>query len=592
MTKLQTRRSLPFGYKLMLSYCLFLIVPVGIVVVLANYTYVSSIREQTTENIHGTLQQIKDNITYKFESSQRVSDLLYNDRTLAKRLKHYEEGWVSYEATTQYLMPLFSKMVESTNYNIWLSVYMHNNTLPEIYHVHDNSNPLATFGRFNEQYYITRIQNKDWYKQFPEEKYGVTMEWKQIENDERFDQISLLRRVVDNVDPMNLKEIAFIRIVVAMSDLFQSVDYHKIGESSSIFIVGDHNEIIHYSGDHTSLKGQTWDDSLTENNLVIKEQLTLAGLNWSLVTLVPNDIMERGVTQVLYISLVICLICIVVFFLIGGFITRYFTKRVHKIVSVLNAFREGDFHKRMPNRGNDEFSQITSALNEMGQNTEELINEVYLTSIKKKEAELETLQAQINPHFLYNTLSSISRLSKLGEAEKLQSMVMDLAKFYRLTLNEGRTFIPVSKEIEQSQAYMNIQKIKYGDRMRVLYDIQSEIYHYDTIKLILQPLIENILEHAWFGDQINIRIVGYLEEDKIIFKIIDDGVGMHPHMISQILAPSPNPNVGYGIWNVNQRIKLHFGTKYGLSISSKLGMGTAVAIQIPTFHQEASSANK
>lgn len=565
----------------MLSYCLFLLVPVVIVGALASSTYVSSIREQTSNNLHGTLQQIKDNIVYKLESTERVSDLLYYDLALAKRLKHYESGWVSYEATTQYLMPKFSQTVESTNHGLWLSIYLHNETLPEIYYSHENMNPFSKLGRFYEQYHIQRILNEEWYKQFPPEKYGVTMEWKQIEDDISYEHISLLRRVVDNVNPLQLKEIAFIRIAVSMSDLFQSVDYKKIGEGSEIYVVGEGNRIVYYSGDHEGQIKQTWSDSLSEDNLVIKEQLP--GMNWTLVTFIPNSIIQKDVSKVFIFTFIICFLCFIVFFFIGGFITKYFTKRVFKIVSVLNAFREGDFHKRMPNTGNDEFSQITSALNEMGKNTEELIQEVYLTNMQKKEAELETLQAQINPHFLYNTLSSISRLSKFGEAEKLQQMVLDLAKFYRLTLNEGRTIIPVAKEIEQAQAYINIQKIKYGDRLSVLYEIQTDIYRYDTIKLILQPLIENILEHAWFGDRIHIRIVGYLEEDIITFKIIDDGVGMHPHLIKQILAPMGSPNVGYGIRNVDQRIKLHFDKKYGLSIYSRLGIGTSVIIQIPAF---------
>lgn len=578
------KKFLPFGYKLMLSYCLFIIIPLVVVVSIANSIYVTSIREQTRNNINGTLQQIKDNIAYRLESMTRVTDLLYHDRTLAKYLKQYEEGWISYETTTTILKPKFSKSIDSTNYDIWLSFYLHNETLPEIYYDHRNGNPLEKIGRVYEQYHIKRIKDKDWYREFPPEEYGITLQWKQIEDDEAHGRISLLRRIVDEVGTLNLKEIGFVRIAASLSDLFHSVDYQKIGEGSSIFIVGEDGQIRYLSGEDVGQLDDAWEDTIFEEHLVIQD--TLPGLNWTLVTLVPNEIMEKDVQKVRTMTVIICAICILVFFFIGGWITGYFSKRVNKIVSVLNAFREGEFHKRMTYRGNDEFAQITHALNEMGKNTEGLIREVYLTNIQKKEAELETLQAQINPHFLYNTLSSISRLSKFGEGEKLQHMVLDLAKFYRLTLNEGRTIIPIAKELEQAEAYLNIQKIKYDDRMEVLLDINPEICKYDTIKLILQPLIENVLEHAWFADRIHIRIVGDLAGDDIIFKVIDDGVGIPADLIKQLLDPKGNLNIGYGIRNVDQRIKLHFGKEYGLSIYSKLGMGTSVVIKLPVSREK------
>lgn len=128
------------------------------------------------------------------------------------------------------------------------------------------------------------------------------------------------------------------------------------------------------------------------------------------------------------------------------------------MISVLTMFQQGDFHKRIAYKGNDEFAIIADALNRMGEQTERLIEEVYETNLKKKQAELESLQAQINPHFLYNTLSSISRLAKFGRVEQQHQMIMNLAKFYRLTLNDGRTIISIHDELDQVKAYLDIQK--------------------------------------------------------------------------------------------------------------------------------------
>jgi two-component system sensor histidine kinase YesM len=326
------------------------------------------------------------------------------------------------------------------------------------------------------------------------------------------------------------------------------------------------------------VKGQLLREK-TVNDLVIQEELP--GLDWEIIAFVPKDMTDQTTRKVRMWTIFICLACFIIFASIGIFMSRYFSKKVNVIISVLDSFQEGDFQKRIKFKGRDEFTKISLALNDMGQNIGKLIQEVYITNIQKKEAELESLQAQINPHFLYNTLSSISRLAKFGEVDKLQRMVIDLAKFYRLSLNEGRTVIPVKHELEQVEAYINIQKTKFGDDMAVYYDINPEILRFTTVKLILQPFVENVLKHARYNDRINIRIVGRLEEDQIAFLIIDDGIGIAPDIIRQIFDPVESLNVGYGIRNVDQRIRLHFGNVYGVSIVSRPGIGTTVRITIP-----------
>jgi sensor histidine kinase YesM len=203
--------------------------------------------------------------------------------------------------------------------------------------------------------------------------------------------------------------------------------------------------------------------------------------------------------------------------------------------------------------------------------------------LRKREAELAALQAQINPHFLYNTLSSISRLAKFGEIGKLHDMVMALAKFYRLTLSDGRAIIPIEDEWQQALAYVDIQRIKHRDRLRFSFRIDEGLFRYDTLKLILQPFIENVLEHSWYGGEpIWLKIWGYAQDESIVFQIIDDGVGMPPGKIESIFAPS-GVKAGYGIRNVHERIRLQFGEPFGVSIRSGRGIGTSVKIVIPKF---------
>src|SRR5690606_11723278 len=156
--------------------------------------------------------------------------------------------------------------------------------------------------------------------------------------------------------------------------------------------------------------------------------------------------------------------------------------------------RQGQLDKRIIYHGNDEFAQIADAFNWMAVETEDLIQEVYLANLEKKEAELESLQAQINPHFLYNTLNSIRTLGRFGDFDKQDRIIQELAKFYRTTLNNGKTIIPVVEELQHAQAYLIIQKMKHGNRLVVEEHIHVDVYGFQTIKLILQPFLENILE--------------------------------------------------------------------------------------------------
>lgn len=577
MKKRRRHKYVPIGYKLMLTYMFFIIIPVSLIGFVSHSMYNNSLREHIDTNIKGTLLQIRDNIDYKMNEVTRISTQLYSDFDFYRNLRSYEEGWENYDRMSKKVLPKLDVAIQSTGMKIGMSLFLKNESIPEIY-----SNSLEGYldnSSFYHLYHMKRIEGKSWYYDFPTEKYAETMKWWQIESDVENNRISLLRRLIDTYEPLKPKEIGFLRINVGIPDLFDSVNYTKIGKGSNLIITNEFGRTMYQSGELP--KNYADETELHKDYLTIRETVMVANQAWQLTALVPTAILEKDAMKVRLFIILMCLICCVVFSFVGVFISRYFSIRINKFVYVLNAYREGDLHKRISYRGKDEFSQIATALNDMGENIDMLIKEVYLTQLQKKEAELEILQSQINPHFLYNTLSSIIQLAKFGQNEKLQKMVLELAKFYRLTLNEGRTMIPVPTEIEQANAYLEIQKIKYGDRLEVMFDFDTEIWPYETIKLILQPFIENVLKHAWCGDHIHLRIVGRKEDDNILFRIIDDGIGIRQERIDQIFDSKGHTNTGYGVRNVDQRIKLQYGPDYGVTIFSRVGIGTSVQILIP-----------
>lgn len=609
--------TISFGQKLVLSYLALVLIPVVLIGAYAYTSALRSIKQQFAAGVQGTLRQMKDNVAYALDDMKRVSDLLYYDQKLQQYLRSYEEGWYSYEATTNYLKPKLLGTATSTGLPIWLSVYVSSGTLPEIYHAQDpEADPMKTKAGQYELYHLDRIANRPWYRELPEAagKPDANYYWRQIDTDAAFRNISLVRRLNDEY---RLAPLGLIRITVKIGELFKTIDAQKIGEASYIVVLNDKREPMYASGvptrplpeegkaerffkskERISFPGNLY--ALLARKAPPKEGLgdffekapsgafftveeTVPELGWTIAAYVPNRLVESGAIKVRHLTLFVCFASFLFMALLGVVVSRYFAGRVAKVVSVLDAFREGDFRRRTAYAGNDEFARIFRALNEVGEHTDKLIRDVYVANLRKREAELAALQAQINPHFLYNTLSSISRLAKFGEIDKLHDMVLALAKFYRLTLSDGRAIIPIEDEWQQACAYIDIQRMKHKERLDFSCRVDRDIFRYDTIKLILQPFIENVLEHSWYGDgPIRLKLWGYAQDETIVFQIIDDGIGMPPSTIADIFDPA-GVKAGYGIRNVHERIKLQFGEPFGVSIRSGRGIGTSVKIVIPKF---------
>lgn len=164
-------------------------------------------------------------------------------------------------------------------------------------------------------------------------------------------------------------------------------------------------------------------------------------------------------------------------------------------------------------------------------------------------------------------------------------MVQGLSKFYRLTLNDGHVYISLENELEQVRMYLEIQRVKYADAFEVYYDVDPEILQVPIIKLILQPFVENIFKHAWFGETIAIRITGKRLGDRIELKVIDNGIGMRPETLQNMRSSAYQPG-SYGLRNVEERIKLRYGSDFGIQIGSYFGAGTTVQIILPVENAE------
>jgi two-component system sensor histidine kinase YesM len=262
----------------------------------------------------------------------------------------------------------------------------------------------------------------------------------------------------------------------------------------------------------------------------------------------------------------------------------------------MNRFKEGDFETQVAVEGNDEIAELSKTFNRMVVEIKGLIDRKYVMVLREKESELNALQAQINPHFLYNVLDSLYWQAIDSEQDKLAEDILSLSEFFRLTLNSGLSDILVEQEVEIVSNYLHIQKMRFSKTLDYQIDIDTDILSYTIPKLILQPFVENAVVHGLecTAYQGLILITGKLEKDMLCFSIIDNGIGMDEAKIAEILFGTEDLCANqrrryYAIRNVKERMALRYGERGGLEIKRRqVGGegGTEVRILIPIQEKE------
>lgn len=313
-------------------------------------------------------------------------------------------------------------------------------------------------------------------------------------------------------------------------------------------------------------------------------------LNWIMIGLTPLDVLTKEA------DIIIRLVYIIGFFamLISAFFNRYITHNVTRPLSTLaetmERFGKGELTVCVPIEYNDEVGRLSDNFNKMTVQIGQLIEQVYEEQRMKRKYEISVLQAQINPHFLYNTLNSVCSLIKVGKPDEAYVMICAIGQFYRTALSNGNILIPIEEEIENVNNYIKIQTIRYGEKIAYDIETEDEIGKYYIVKLTLQPIVENAIYHGVkeMSEKGFIRIRGYRKEDRIIFEIKDNGVGMEQEKVDALMKTDGNhEQTSFGLYSIHQRIQLYFGKEYGLQLFSSRGKGVTALISLPCVKEGA-----
>jgi two-component system sensor histidine kinase YesM len=287
------------------------------------------------------------------------------------------------------------------------------------------------------------------------------------------------------------------------------------------------------------------------------------------------------------VMVIVLVICLILSFGFAMFLSDNVAYPIQKLARSMSVVRDGNFDVKLSYKRNDEFAFLITAYNKMVEQIKELIDKLYVSELNKKEAELRSLQAQINPHFLYNTLDSVNWLALKHDVPDFSTMVTSLSDFFRYSLNKGRDIIPLRDEKNQVKCYLDIQKIRFKDKLDYGIDFPEDILEYQTVKLILQPIVENAIVHGIEKRRGKgmIDIAASMTEDTIEIRISDNGIGTNVAELNSLLAGKAGIGKTYGIRNVHVRIRNAFGEKYGLTFEDNVFGGVTVIIRIPAMRK-------
>ncbi|MBU7314492.1 cache domain-containing sensor histidine kinase [Paenibacillus oleatilyticus] len=428
--------------------------------------------------------------------------------------------------------------------------------------------------------------------------------WTHIVTKNGVDCIVLARPIHSQFDWMNTIGYVFI----AVKESYYSRIIHEdadVGEGSDLFIA-DTRGVVLSAGNRSLQVGANYPNSellkeISEHELlgtrafsaVFNKQKYLlvysydAVSRWYLVGTIPYELLNKETKQILpYIVLVVglCLLCSL---LLAFLISTSISTPLQRLTESMKQVSTGNFQVRIQDPGNDEIGFLTGKFNLMIEQLRDLIDHTKQEQIKKREIELQMLQAQINPHFLFNTLNCLKWTAAINHVPVVSDGLTALAELLRHTMVDKKEFIPLRSELANVDNYLIIQRLRFGSSFTVEYDIDDGLSEAAIMKFILQPIVENSLIHGLDGaerEEKKLVISATSADGQLLIAVQDNGKGMDEEQLRRLLDSNYRGKhrlSNIGIRNVQERIQLNFGTKYGLSVESREGEGTRVLLTMP-----------
>lgn len=379
-------------------------------------------------------------------------------------------------------------------------------------------------------------------------------------------------------------------------EIFSNVN---LGNGGYVYLTNDRGDIIWHPKQNEIYSGRfnednkyaaTLKDGITVENLSGKNLTlnvrTIGYTGWKLVGVTPSAALGIDGIKFRFFVLFVADLFLFLLAMINAFISDKISNPIKSLDGSVREIESGNLDVEIVPSGSYEVEHLGKSIKNMLGRIKVLMSDLVAEHNAKRKSEFDTLQSQINPHFLYNTLDIIVWMIENENSDKAVNIVTALAKFFRISLSKGKNIITVKDEVEHVRNYLMIQNMRFKNRFEYSIDVDEKVLSYSSLKLMLQPLVENAIYHGMEfmdGDgEIDVKV--FKEDDSLYFTITDNGLGMSEDMVETLLSKDFVPSKkgsGIGVKNVNERIKLYFGSEYGLKVESEPDEGTKITIHLP-----------
>lgn len=556
-------KNIGFQHKVTLI-CLF--IGLAPVLLLGTFSYLQMKRlliERETTALQETLKQEVQTLDYKLNTYlDAINLIVWNESIRSALSQNYTNNYDMYLAYRDVIDPMFFTIRNMNNEIKSITIYSDGS-------LHPHGNVLRP---------LTEASETEWYN---EDRLG---------NSPTFitstDGKSLY--LVSPVYYYHSSCINIICIAIDANSIFEPIKELYDTPYGSVIVSDLDSVIFNYTSfsktDNYSLPSKAFTFNGVSNQLskdyVIEYQL-LSSVPWNLFLYRPIETVSLAANQITILVIIMILVSITIVLCSSLLLSKITVKPLKALSENMALIEQDNLTITVKSTSKDEIGQLIDSFTHMVNRLKYLINEVLRSRIAKQEYEMKALQAQINPHFLYNSLSMINSKALLNNQEDISKMARLLSTFYRTTLNKGNSIITVKGELDNIRSYIDIQRMMHSNSFDVIFDIDEEIYPYSMPNLLIQPLVENAilhgLDHKTTPGKGILTVNGYKEDGVLIFRILDNGNGMSKEMCQSIISSNTH---GYGIHNVHQRVQLYCGDSFGLQFNSTIGLGTNATLRI------------
>ncbi|MEY2192056.1 sensor histidine kinase [Neobacillus sp. BF23-41] len=564
--------------RLIITYILLTLIPITVLVYFSYYQYTKLIEEQVGENVPKILDQMNKNIDNQMSELENLPELLYNSNDVISVLR--KDTYINQSAL----------QIDYYKVNIYLS-----NT-----YLTDISPVLGVFLWSKDRFFSSTLLPYSGFKKIPSFKGNESIIL-QDEVDLRFKSKPSFFLMTNKIkDFENRKDIGTLAIAVNLSFIENTLkDINKQNEAQ-LLLMSKKGKIIYHS-DPTQIgkveditNYPTLNGSFSANSNGEKQLISLSKsekMDWVIVYKIPMKYLTEKADVIKSVTLVFFVVISLGTVVISIFTAWGVSRPIYKLSRLMKDVEKGNFNVDLKVDSKDEIGILAQSFNSMVSKIRELIKQNFHIEIRQKQAELYALQSQINPHFMYNTLESISMTI---DDDTVSEMVTLLGRMLRFSLENKNRIVPFQKEVEHIENYLTIQKFRFEDRLSFSIESDINLHQLYSPKFILQPIIENSIKHGLEARRGMFTIRVYISKvpgiypgtEDVIIRVEDNGIGIDgktQQEINSLLKSDPigRRDSGFGMINVHARILMLFGEKYGLTVESE--NGTVIIIRFPVI---------